>query len=46
VVFRVGDTLPNPNSNPIDFLQHCARGSSRESQKFLTSYFLNKLRTI
>ena len=29
VVFRVGDTLPNPNSNPTDFLQHCARGSSR-----------------
>ena len=28
VVFRVGDTLPNPNSNPTDFLQHCARGSN------------------
>lgn len=34
VVFRVGDTLPNPNSNPTDFLQHCARGSSPETTKF------------
>jgi site-specific DNA recombinase len=29
VVFRVGDSLPNPNSKPADFLQHCARGSKR-----------------
>lgn len=34
VVFCVGDTLPNPNSNPTDFLQHCARGSSPEPSKF------------
>ncbi len=34
VVFRVGDTLPNPNSKPLDFLQHCARGSSPETPKF------------
>ena len=28
VVFRIGDSLPNPNSKPVDFLQHCARGSN------------------
>jgi site-specific DNA recombinase len=38
VVFRVGDTLPNPNSNPIDFLQHCARGSSPEPAIFPDIY--------
>lgn len=38
VVFRVGDTLPNPNSNPTDFLQHCARGCRRKPAKFPDKY--------